>query len=155
MLRGVRVCNLAKLPSWAPELLESARVARLGLLDYQDRPRVLPVTFALAEAKIWSAVDEKPKRVPPEELARIRFLRRNPRAALTADRYSDDWTELAWVQVLGDVQIVRATDAPAGVRSLVAKYAPYRQSPPAGLLLALTPERILCWRAAEEGAVLQ
>jgi PPOX class probable F420-dependent enzyme len=120
----------------------------LGLLDEEGRPRVLPITFALAEGRIWSAVDKKPKRVPAEELARMRFLRRDPHAALTVDRYSEAWEELAWVQVLGSVRIVEAGEGGAGFASLVAKYAPYRESPPPGPLLALDPERCLFWRAS-------
>ncbi|MEK6276846.1 MAG: pyridoxamine 5'-phosphate oxidase family protein [Actinomycetota bacterium] len=142
------VSNLAELPAWAAELLESARVAHLGLLDEEGNPRVLPVTFALAAGRIWSAVDEKPKRAAADELARVRFLRRDPHVALTVDRYSDDWEELAWVQVLGDVRVVETSDATAGLESLVAKYAPYRRSPPPGPLLELTPERCLFWRAS-------
>jgi PPOX class probable F420-dependent enzyme len=140
--------KLAKLPTWAADLLENARVARLGLLDEDGRPRVLPITFALANGRIWSAVDNKPKRVPAEELARVRFLRGNPRAALTVDRYSEDWEELAWVQVLGAVRIVEVRDAAAGLASLIAKYEPYRDSSPPGPLLALDPERCLFWRAS-------
>lgn len=139
--------DLAELPAWAAELLERSRIARLGLLDAEGRPRVLPVTFALAQGRIWSAVDEKPKRVPARRLARVRFLRRDPRAALTVDRYSEDWGELAWVQVLGEVRIVEADDEPAGLASLVAKYGPYRDSPPPGPLLALDPVRCLFWHA--------
>ena len=44
------------------------------------------------------------------EPARLRFLRRDPRAALTIDRYSDDWEELAWVQVLGRVAIIEVEE---------------------------------------------
>jgi PPOX class probable F420-dependent enzyme len=149
ILARVGASNLAELPAWAADLLEAARVARLGLLDTEGRPRVLPVTFALAEGRIWSAVDEKPKRDPAEELARVRFLRRDPRAALTVDRYSDDWEELAWVQVLVNVRIVGAREAPAGLASLSAKYEPYRVSPPPGPLLALDPLRFLLWRASD------
>jgi PPOX class probable F420-dependent enzyme len=142
--------NLSELPPWAVDLLEGAKVARLGLLDDEGRPRVLPVTFALAEGRIWSAVDEKPKRDPAQELGRVRYLRRDPRAALTVDRYSENWDELAWVQVLGAVEIVEADEAAAavGLDSLIAKYRPYRESPPPGPLLALDPERCLFWRAA-------
>src|SRR5262245_40789870 len=99
--------------AWANELLDTARVARLGLLDLKGAPRVLPVTFAVADGRIWSAIDRKPKRSP--EPARLRFLRRDPRAALTVDRYSDDWDELAWVQVLGTVEIVDLADGGAGL----------------------------------------
>ena len=124
-------------------------MAHLGLLDETGGPRVLPVTFAVAEGRIWSAVDEKPKRVPGEDLARLRFLRRDPRVALTVDRYSDAWGELAWVQVLGDVEIVPVDREPEALAALVAKYAAYRDSPPPGPLLAVTPDRCLVWRADE------
>jgi PPOX class probable F420-dependent enzyme len=105
------------------------------------------VTFAVAEGRIWSAIDRKPKRT--EEPARLRFLRRDPRAALTVDRYSDDWEQLAWVQVLGRVEILDAGKGKAGLDALGAKYEPYREEPPPGPLLALQPERCLWWRAED------
>jgi PPOX class probable F420-dependent enzyme len=108
---------------------------------------VLPVTFAVAEGRIWSAIDRKPKRA--EEPARLRFLRRDPRAALTVDRYSDDWGQLAWVQVLGRVSILEVAEGGAGLEALRAKYEPYRKEAPPGPLLALEPERYLWWGAAE------
>lgn len=141
--------NLSTLPAWAAELLETGRVARLGVLDHADRPRVLPVTFALAAGAVWSAVDDKPKRVPGPELARLRFLRRRPQAALCVDRYDDDWSQLAWVQVLGTVDIVEVAAGRPGMEALAAKYPPYRDRTPAGPLLRLTPTRVLCWRAED------
>jgi PPOX class probable F420-dependent enzyme len=134
------------LVEWANKLLETARVGRLGLLDEEGAPRVLPVTFAIAEGRIWSAVDRKPKR--SGEPARLRFLRRDPRAALTVDQYSDDWEQLAWVQVLGRVEIVEVGDGAAGMEALREKYEPYREETPPGPLLALEPRRYLWWRAA-------
>ena len=128
-------------------MLRSARVGRLGLLDHEGAPRVLPVTFAVAEERIWSAIDQKPKR--SGEPARLRFLRRDPRAALTVDRYSDEWDELAWVQVLGRVSIVEVGEGPAGLEALRAKYEQYREEAHPGPLLAMRPERYLWWRAAE------
>ena len=117
------------------------------MVDLEGAPRVLPVTFAVAEGQIWSAIDQKPKRAG--EPARLRFLRREPRAALTVDRYSDEWEELAWVQVLGRVEIVDATEGGVGMEALRAKYEPYREQAPPGPLLALRPERYLWWRAAD------
>jgi PPOX class probable F420-dependent enzyme len=141
--------KLARLPPWAADLLEAARVGRLGLLDDHGHPRVLPVTFAIAGGRIWSAVDEKPKREPNEELARVRWLRREPRAALTVDRYSENWEELAWVQVLGSVEVVPVADGGDGLAALVEKYPPYRVSEPPGPLLVLDPRRCVSWRASE------
>jgi PPOX class probable F420-dependent enzyme len=134
---------------WANELLESARVARLGLLDDEGAPRVLPVTFAVADGRIWSAIDRKPKRTA--EPARLRFLRRDPRAALTVDRYSDDWDQLAWVQVLGRVEILDVPAGGVGLAALREKYEQYREQAPPGPLLALQPHRYLWWRAANQG----
>jgi PPOX class probable F420-dependent enzyme len=133
--------------AWANKLLESERVARLGLLDEEGGPRVLPVTFAVADGRIWSAIDQKPKR--SAEPARLRFLRRDARAALTVDRYSDDWDELAWVQVLGSVQILDTSEGAAGVAALKEKYDQYREQTPPGPLIALEPKRYLWWRAEE------
>jgi len=136
--------------AWANELLETARVGRLGLLDREGAPRVLPVTFAVADGWIWSAIDRKPKRAG--EPARVRFLRRDPRAALTVDRYSDDWDQLAWVQVLGRVDVVDVPGGRTGLKALREKYAPYREEAPPGPLLALRPERYLWWRADQGSA---
>lgn len=139
--------KLTEVVAWANTLLQTERVGRLGLVDEDGGPRVLPVTFAVADGVIWSAIDQKPKRAT--EPARLRFLRRDPRAALTVDRYSDDWETLAWVQVLGTVRILDASEAEAGLTALTQKYEQYREEAPPGPLLALEPERYLWWRAAD------
>jgi PPOX class probable F420-dependent enzyme len=141
--------TLEALPGWAIEMLTLARVARLGLLDDELSPRVLPVTFALHEQAFWSAVDEKRKRLRGRALARVRYLEQRPRAALTVDHYEDDWSALAWVQALGNVEVVDVERAPAALRALCAKYAQYREQPPEGPLLCLRPERFVLWRAQE------
>jgi PPOX class probable F420-dependent enzyme len=138
--------SLAELPDWAWDLVEGSRVARLAFLDESDLPRVLPVTYALAEGAVWSAIDHKPKR--SSEPARLRYLRRRPEAALCVDRYDDDWERLAWVQLLGRVELIEPAAAETALGALVAKYAPYREHPPDGPFLRLPVERALHWRAA-------
>jgi PPOX class probable F420-dependent enzyme len=145
----VRSFNLEELPGWALALLTEARVGHLGLLDEHDRPRVLPVTFALHDGAVWSAVDRKPKRVEGEELARVRWLRRRPEASLTVDRYDDDWTRLAWVQLVGRAEVMRVDAAPAALEALAEKYEPYQEERPPGPLIRLSPERAVAWRARE------
>jgi PPOX class probable F420-dependent enzyme len=121
-------------------------VARLGLLDERDHPRVLPFTFALAEGAVWTAIDRKPKR--SSEPARLRYLRRRPEAALTVDRYEDDWQELAWVQLLCTAEILEVQHARVALEALTAKYEQYRTEPPPGPVIRLEPTRALWWRAA-------
>jgi PPOX class probable F420-dependent enzyme len=142
-----RSTSVAELPKWARELLERSRVGRLGLLDDDGGPRVLPITYALSGGALVTAVDHKPKHVPPERLARLRWLHARPLAALTVDHYEDDWSRLAWVQAIGAVSILDAVDAPDALAALAARYAPYRERPPAGPLIALEPDRVLWWRA--------
>ncbi len=108
---------------------------------------MLPVTYALAAGRLVTAVDHKRKRVGGERLARVRWLRARPQAALTVDHYEDDWGRLAWVQALGTITIVDAASAPDAVAALAERYPPYRTHPPSGLVLALEPDRLLWWRA--------
>jgi PPOX class probable F420-dependent enzyme len=135
--------TLEELPRWALELLETERVGHLGLLDEDDLPRVLAVTFALWEGALWTAVDHKPKRVA--EPARVERLRRRPSASFLVDRYDDDWSRLAWVELRG-----RVTIEPLGpaLDALAEKYRQYVDESPQGPLLRLAPERCGCWRAS-------
>ena len=130
------------LPTWARDLLAQARVARLALLDEEDLPRVLPVTFAVFEGAVWSAIDQKPKR--SAEPARVRRLRRRPAAALLVDHYEDDWSRLAWVELRGPVSVEPLGPA---LEALAAKYPQYASEPPPGPLLRLAPRRFACWKA--------
>jgi PPOX class probable F420-dependent enzyme len=146
-VREVTSGTLEQLPSWALELLHEAPVARLGLLDGEGRPRVLPITYALAGGALWSAIDDKPKRVPGDQVARVRWLRARPESALTVDHYDADWARLAWVQVLGRTEVLEVPGHEHALDALAARYPAYRAQPPGGPLLRLTPERVLCWRA--------
>jgi PPOX class probable F420-dependent enzyme len=137
--------TLEELPAWALDLIRDQRVARLAFVDEDDRPRVLPVTFALAGEAVWSAIDEKPKRSP--EPARVRRLRRRPEAALCVDVYSDDWSQLAWVQLLGRVEWLSIEQGGEGMAALAAKYEPYAGRTPPGPLMRLAVERAVYWRA--------
>jgi PPOX class probable F420-dependent enzyme len=138
--------TLDELPGWAGELLSSARVGRLALLDERDLPRVLPVTYAVWKGAVWTAIDSKPKR--SGEPARVRRLRRRPEAALLVDRYDDDWSRLAWVELRGAVSIEPLGPA---LEALGARYPQYRDEPPPGPLLRLAVRDAVWWRAADWG----
>ena len=111
---------------------------------------MLPMTFAVLGAEVWSAIDDKPKQQTGEALARVRWLKARPQSVITVDRYDDDWTRLAWVQVLGATAIVQVASHDHVLAALAERYPQYRQSPPPGPLLRLTPERVVCWHASDE-----
>lgn len=122
-------------------------MGHLGLLDDDGRPRVLPVTYAVHEQAVWTAIDNKPK-ASDREPARVRWLRERPHAALTVDHYEDDWTLLCWVQLIGKMSVVEGPPEGAALDALSSRYPQYLDDPPPGPLLRLSPERALWWRAA-------
>ena len=128
-------------------MLDRERVGHLGLLDSHGRPRVLPVTYALSGGAAWTIVDNKPKR-PGTEPARVRWLRARPHATLTVDHYDDDWSSLAWVQLLGEVAILEARAHEGALTALIHRYPQYEADPPPGPMLRLSVERAVWWRAA-------
>jgi PPOX class probable F420-dependent enzyme len=136
-------------PTWAIELLNSARVARLATADRAGQPLVVPVCFVLHDGRIYSAVDAKPKKT--RELRRLRNVAENPRVSLVVDAWDEDWSRLAWVIVEGAAGIL-TTDlerAPA-LAALLAKYPQYEAmalATTAGDVLAITPSRVMAWRA--------
>jgi PPOX class probable F420-dependent enzyme len=107
---------------------------------------VLPVTFALVDGAVWTAVDDKPKERPGEQLARVRWLQARPGSAITVDHYDDDWTQLAWVQLIGDTAVIDPAGNDRILEALARRYDHYRRHTPSGPLLRLDPVRALCWR---------
>src|SRR5215212_4023970 len=131
------------LPDWATEELESGRVARLAYLDAEGQPRVLPITYAIAGDAIWHVIDHKPK--VKDVPARVDWLRREPRAGICVDVYHEDWTKLAWVQLIGEVGVLELEEDGAGLEALLDKYPQYRDETPQGPLLRLDVERAMSW----------
>jgi PPOX class probable F420-dependent enzyme len=121
-------------------------VARLATLRADGTPRLVPVTFVLLDGMLWSAVDDvKPK--SGRRLARLDDVDRDPRAALLVDHYEDDWDRLWWVRVDGTAEIRDAPACRPALDALAAKYPCYRDAPPPGPVLVLTPERWAGWTA--------
>lgn len=134
--------RLSELPPPARAIVDAARRAVLVTLGDDGAPHAVPVCFALRGDDVVTAVDDKPKRT--RDLARVRNVRRDPRATLLFDRWDEDWARLGWVMVTARAR-VEPPGAAAGV--LAARYAQYRERPPAGDVLACAPERVLWWAA--------
>jgi coenzyme F420-0:L-glutamate ligase/coenzyme F420-1:gamma-L-glutamate ligase len=129
------------------------RVARLATADRGGRPYAVPVCFASAQASIYIAIDEKPKRVPASRLRRVRNILENPDVALIADRYAEDWSLLAFVMVRGRAELLDPDpgEHAAAVRLLRGKYHQYEtmrieENP----VIAVRPEKASSWGALDE-----
>ncbi|KLL11112.1 MULTISPECIES: TIGR03668 family PPOX class F420-dependent oxidoreductase [Protofrankia] len=84
----------------------AARVARLATVDAAGQPHLVPVTFALQDNAIVTAVDHKPKR--STALRRLANIAANPRVALIADHYDEDWRTLWWARADGLARVIPA-----------------------------------------------
>src|SRR5437773_11844661 len=107
-------------PSWAIDMLRTARVGRLATANRTGQPLVVPVCFALVDDSIYSAVDLKPKRT--RELRRVRNVRENPQVSLVVDEYDEDWTKLRWVMVESTARVADGAERARALGALVAKY---------------------------------
>ena len=138
------------LSSEQAALLDASRVGHLATVDEAGRPHVLPVCFAWREGVLYTPIDQKPKRGDPLSLRRIRNLLANPAVCLTVDRYDEDWSRLAWLQLRGRASLVEEADErAAALAALRWRYAQYRgmelESRP---LIRIVVERVVGWSAA-------
>ena len=133
----------------ARERFASARVARLATVGEDGRPHLVPIVFALDGDRVVHAVDHKPKRTTA--LRRLDNIAAQPRVALLADAYDDaDWSRLWWVRADGVARVLAPDCAAAreAVALLCERYEQYRDSPPAGPVVAIDVERWTGWQAA-------
>jgi PPOX class probable F420-dependent enzyme len=124
--------------------LSGARVARLATAGSEGQPHLVPVTFAVEGDLIYTAVDHKPKK--SANLRRLRNIRENPRVALLADRYDDDWDMLWWVRIDGWASVVEDERGRQGPLDLLAdRYEQYRRRRPAGPVIMIRADRWKGW----------
>jgi PPOX class probable F420-dependent enzyme len=131
------------------DFVSRMRVARLATCDASGQPHVIPVVFAIDDQKLYTPLDEKPKRVAPGNLKRVRNLLENPQVAIVVDEYDEDWTRLAWVLVKGTGEIVeRGEGHSTGMRLLRKKYPQYEvmrlENRP---MIVITVRRVISWKS--------
>jgi len=142
---------MARMPPISDEAhakLRAARVARLATLDSNQAPHMVPICFSYDGSVFYTAIDGKPKSVPPTQLARLKNIQANPQVALLIDEYDEDWSRLWYVLVRGEADLVSTSEERGhALAQLKAKYSQYR----AGMLsddapiLRVTPQRISTW----------
>lgn len=126
--------------------LGQAGSGHLATVRPDGRPHVVVVTFAVVDGKVVTAVDHKPKRT--ERLQRLVNVEANGWASLLVDRYEDDWDRLWWVRLDGPASIHRQGEMwSAAVDALAAKYPQYREQPPRGPVIVISPDRVTGWES--------
>lgn len=122
-----------------------ARVARMATAAADGRPHVVPVVFALEGDVIYSAVDAKPKRT--RDLKRLRNLAEDPRVALLADHYDEEWTRLWWARADGTARLFERGEPEhsRAVELLADRYEQYGEDLPEGRAIVIAVERWSGW----------
>ncbi len=136
--------------------VREARVGRLATVDAWNRPAVVPFCFAVLDDDgpiVVSALDEKPKRVADEELARVRNIEANPEVCFIVDRYDEDWSQLAFVQVRGRARLAApgAEGHAEAIAALREKYPQYAtMAIERRILIVIERLRAVSWRGDGE-----
>jgi len=135
------------LPKKYMNLVRSARVAHLATADASGQPHVVPICFVFDGERFYSPIDEKPKRVLPAKLKRLRNIAENSNVALVIDRYDEDWRRLAYILIFGKARILqRGKIHQEAVKLLRRKYRQYRtmaihERP----MISITLKQIIAW----------
>ena len=130
------------------------RVARLATADARGKPLVVPVCFVCGKDSIYSALDEKPKRVTASRLRRVRNILSNPQVCLLVDHYEEDWSRLAYILIEGTAKILtektegtEGTERAEALRLLREKYPQYRAMRLEGRpVIKISPQRLITWK---------
>ena len=127
--------------------LATRMVAYLATADSRAVPHVVPVCFAISDSTLYITIDEKPKRNASAPLKRIRNINENPKVAVVADRYDEDWTLLGWVMLRGHAEILTGgaehERAQALLRSRYRQLSVMRIAPLT--VIAVRLERVTSW----------
>ena len=131
----------------AAKLVDEARVARLGTRTPTGRMDLVPITFALVDGRLVTAIDHKPKTTT--HLKRLDNIRANPEISVLVDEYDDaDWSQLWWVRLRGLAQVLAPGDARTeAIGALTAKYRQYREVVPTGDVISIELVRWQWWSA--------
>lgn len=132
------------------KILKAARVARLATTDAKGRPHIVPVCFAYDGKFFYTAIDRKPKRVPPERLVRLKNIRAASNVALLIDQYEEDWSRLWYVLIRGTAKLLPQSaqrERARAIRILRAKYPQYSREMLAddAPVIRIRPRRITSW----------
>jgi PPOX class probable F420-dependent enzyme len=136
-----------ELSAGALRLIRSARVAHLATADARGQPLVIPICFAFDGKEFFSPIDEKPKRISPQKLKRLRNIEGNSQVSLVIDRWDEDWQKLAYILIPGQARILLTGQKHRKAVSLLRrKYRQYRsmtidQRP----MIVIRPRSVKVW----------
>jgi PPOX class probable F420-dependent enzyme len=124
------------------KLIARERVCRVATAGADGKPHVVPVCHVMNGGKIYFGSDKNARKVAN--------LRENPRISLTIDLYSEDWSQLKGVMVVGTVNLIERGPRFKQARArLYAKYPQYPEEAALGAtdsaIVEVTPTNVFSW----------
>jgi PPOX class probable F420-dependent enzyme len=117
----------SKLSAAQRRFVELQRVARFASADAHGQPHVVPVCYCVIGEAVYFSIDEKPKQADVHRLKRLRNIAQNPKVALVIDHYDENWSQLGWVMLRGQAELLDDGDEHAlAQQTLRARYPQYR-----------------------------
>lgn len=128
--------------------IDGRRIGHMASVTPEGRPHLVPVVFAVVDARIATPIDWKPK--TGRTLQRLVNLEVNPSVAFLVDHYGERWDELWWMRVDGTATVHHdGADREAAIAALEAKYAQYRERTIDGPVIVIDVGRVSSWTGKE------
>lgn len=128
----------------ALDRIAGVRVGHLATTRPDGTPHLVPMVFAVTSGRVVTAIDWKPK--SDRRLQRLANIEANPTVSFLVHHYSEDWSKLWWVRVDGTATLYRTgPDWEEATAALRAKYTQYRERPPEGEVISITPTGVNSW----------
>lgn len=118
----------------------------MATISASGAPDIVPVTFALVDDTVYTAVDHKAKTT--RDLTRLANIRADERVTLLVDEYNEDWSKLWWCRLRGNAQVALEGKAfETGIETLTAKYEHYRRTRLRGPVIVISVTETTGWAA--------
>jgi PPOX class probable F420-dependent enzyme len=130
--------------------LRESRSAHLATTDALGQPHLVPICFAFDGVSLYTPIDHKPKTGNWRQLTRVRNIQANPQVAFLIDQYSEQWTDLWYVQIRGVAELLTepvSLERQRALQLLRDKYEQYRGDllDAAAPIIRLTPQDVRGW----------
>jgi PPOX class probable F420-dependent enzyme len=133
--------------------VDKARVARLGTVDAECKPHLIPVVFVFDNNCYFIPIDEKHKRSTSEKLRRTKNIRQNSNVVLLIDEYNEDWTKLYFIMIQGNASIIGGKKLEQNEMVLLEKahqllyekYLQYQKIGVGGYVIIIDPKKVSTW----------
>ena len=135
-------------------IIDKARVARLGTVDSECKPHLIPVVFVIDNDCYFIPIDQKTKRSKPEKLKRVKNIQQNPNVALLIDEYNEDWTKLHFIMIQGKASIIGGKELEQNEQVLLekahkllsAKYVQYQEIGIGEYVIMIVSQKVITWK---------